>query len=173
MVLALCSLRITALQNRSWKRYDPNPKISDPIIKKHWDASKSPSVNLREMGLVATPNRLPIASQGSATEGNRGPDSGAEASKKSCVIELYDVPESDNLQRRDHPLEEGEEAYMARCMAKHGDDYASMFRDIKTNRLQHTEARLRKLGARYLLLAPEQRRVDVPDRVQPLVAFPS
>jgi Ribosome biogenesis protein Nop16 len=106
-------------------------------------------------------------------EANMGSDCRVEGAAKSCVIELYDVPESNAQERRQHPLDEAEEAYMARCMAKHGDDYASMFRDIKTNRLQHTEAKLRKLGARYLLLTPEQRRVDIPDRVKPLVAFPS
>jgi hypothetical protein len=88
------------------------------------------------------------------------------------VIELFDVPDSDRRKQRQFPLEEDEEEYIARCMGRHGADYAAMFRDIRTNRMQHTEAKLRKLGARYLLLTPEQRRVEVPDRAKPLLAFP-
>jgi nucleolar protein 16 len=88
------------------------------------------------------------------------------------VIELFDVPESDRPKERQFPLDKDEEEYIARCMSRHGNDYAQMFRDIRTNKMQHTEAKLRKLGARYLLLTPEQRRVDVPDRIKPLLAFP-
>jgi hypothetical protein len=38
--------------------------------------------------------------------------------------------------------------------------------------MQHTENQLRKLGARFLLLNQEQRIVEVPDRVKPLLENP-
>jgi len=86
------------------------------------------------------------------------------------IIELFDVPESDvpTLRQR-YPLVEEEEKYIARCMAKWGDDYTSMFRDIKVNNMQHTEQKLRKLGARFLLLSNEQRRVPVPENIRDLL----
>lgn len=98
---------------------------------------------------------------------NQGP---AQDKPVSTVIELYDVPDSDRptLKQR-YPLEEKEEKYMADCMARHGDNYRHMFRDTRVNYMQHTEERLRKLGARYLLLTKEQRRVDVPENVRELL----
>lgn len=129
-------------------------------LKERWDASKSPAANLENLGLVARPN------------GSRNPTtqkSAAEGSSPS-VIELFDIPDSDapGLRKR-FPLEKEEEEYMAKCMKKHGDDYLSMFRDTKVNKLQHTEKKLRKMGARYLLLTPEQRRVEVPENIKDLL----
>ena len=79
----------------------------------------------------------------------------------------FDVPDSDptTSYKARHPLTKDEEEYIAKCMAKHGDDFGKIFRDIKVNNLQHTETKLRKLGARYLLLTEEQRRVDVPENI--------
>ena len=151
------------LQNRSWTRFNPKPKV-DPALKEHWDPSKSAEVNLASFGLVAQPNKLPnqSAAQGSATD--------PLASKKDAVIELFDVPESDKPSWRTRfPLTLEEEKYMARCMAKYGDDYTRMFRDTKVNNMQHTEHMLRKLGSRFLLLSPAQRQMEIPDKVQPLL----
>ena len=146
------------LQNRSWVRWDPKPKIKDAIIKKNWDPSKSPAANLSEMGLLARPNQLDPT------------ETATVQPSKSHVVELFDVPESDKPNRQTRfPLTEEEEEYMAKCMAKHGDNYTAMFRDIKTNKMQHTEDKLRKMGARYLLLSSEQRRFPVPERVQALL----
>lgn len=92
------------------------------------------------------------------------------APKKSHVVELFDVPDSDRPSRKTRfPLTQDEEEYIAKCMAKHGDNYKAMFRDIKTNNMQHTEDQLRKMGSRFLLLNEEQRRVPVPSRLNPLL----
>jgi nucleolar protein 16 len=109
------------------------------------------------MGLVAHPNRL-------AGGGKKG------AAQKPEVIEVFDVPESDTPSKRQRfPLHREEEAYMVRCMTKHGDNYEAMFRDVKTNAMQHSQEKLRKWGARYLLLTPEQRRLPVPDKLKALL----
>lgn len=113
------------------------------------------------MGLLARPNQL--QSDTTTDKNSAGPT-------KSHVIELFDVPDSDRPSRQQRfPLTEEEEAYMARCMKKHGDNYTKMFRDVKTNNMQHTEEKLRKMGARFLLLTPEQRRIPVPDKVKHLL----
>eukprot|EP00977_Amphora_coffeiformis_P018575 scaffold6594_cov162-Amphora_coffeaeformis.AAC.4 len=148
-------------QNRSWVRWDPKPKIKDPIVKQHWDPSKSPAANLADMGLVA---RFQVKDDKTTQKET------ATAPKKAHVIELFDVPDSDRPSRQTRfPLTKEEEEYMAKCMAKHGDNYKAMFRDIKINNMQHTEDKLRKMGARFLLLNETQRRVPVPSKVEPLL----
>ncbi|GAX22104.1 hypothetical protein FisN_6Hh352 [Fistulifera solaris] len=143
----------TKLKNRSWVRWDPNPKVAKEL-KEKWNASLSPAANLQALGLVAKPN------QQGQTKPVGAPD----------IIELFDIPDSDASSfRQKHPLDKDEEEYIQKCMAKHGDDYAAMFRDIRVNTLQHTEQKLRKLGARYLLLTPEQRRLKVPDNIKELL----
>ena len=144
-------------------RWDPKPKIRDKVVKVNWDASKSPAANLAVMGLLARPNTLTSSDHNAATT--------TTAPSKAHVIELFDVPESDRPSRQTRfPLTAEEEAYMARGMAKYGDDYTAMFRDTKrTNDMQYTEDKLRKMGARFLLLSSAQRRVPVPEKVQALL----
>jgi len=168
----------TKLKNRSWNRWNPNPKVGNPTLKRLWDPSKSPAANLAGLGLVADPN---------GTSTNKSKNSKAEnddtTKKPSCpaeLVELFDVPDSDTLsqkRQRRHPMTAEEEAYMAKCFAKYGvhddnnNNYTKMFRDTQgVNTLQHTEEKLRKLGARYLLLTPEQRRQEVPDTVKEWMA---
>ena len=138
----------------------PNPTFGDARVKKHWDPSKSPSVNLSNLGLSALPNDM-----------NNARTSSTPVTKTTAtVVELFDIPESDKPSlRQRYPLEQEEEEYIAKCMEKHGDDYTAMRRDIRTNNMQHTEEQLRKWGSRYLLLTPSQRRLPVPETVQPLL----
>ncbi len=111
------------------------------------------------MGLLARPNQ-------DVQRANEAPKVNSEAN----VIELFDIPDSDTLQanKKVHPMSIDEQAYISKCMAKHADDYARMFRDIKINNMQYTETQLRKMGARFLLLEPEQRKVDLPRNVKRL-----
>jgi hypothetical protein len=121
-------------------------------------------VNLANLGLLAKPNQ----------DVQRANDAAQLPTKEDAnVIELFDVPDSDELRRIKQstrlPLKAEEQKYIARCMSKHGDDYTKIFRDIKVNNMQHTETQLRKMGSRFLLLSDEQRRVDVPEKVKALV----
>eukprot|EP00527_Entomoneis_sp_CCMP2396_P004975 CAMPEP_0198145984 /NCGR_PEP_ID=MMETSP1443-20131203/26677_1 /TAXON_ID=186043 /ORGANISM="Entomoneis sp., Strain CCMP2396" /LENGTH=121 /DNA_ID=CAMNT_0043809773 /DNA_START=186 /DNA_END=551 /DNA_ORIENTATION=+ len=112
------------------------------------------------MGLSALPNDLNNARK-STTPLNQ---------TESTVVELFDIPESDKPSRRSKfPLDADDEKYIAKCMTKWGDDYSRMFRDIKTNNMQHTETQLRKMGSRFLLLAASQRRLPVPEKVMDLL----
>jgi hypothetical protein len=140
-------------QNRSFNRWDPNPKVSNSIIRQHWDPSKSPKVNMSNLGLVSTPNNV----NPSLTV--------VTGSSNFKVIELFDVPDSDDLNKKSNrlPLDNEEQKYIAKCIAKHGSDYTKMFRDIKVNNMQHTEIKLQKMASRFLLLSSEQRLVEVPE----------
>lgn len=151
-------------------------------MKEKWDPSKSAAANLEALGLKARPNEERNKRNATTTTtthpGNGASDTANEttidsagATGKSIVLEIFDVPESDHVRGRQgrYPLKEEEEAYIARCMEKHGDNYRAMFWDTKTNYLQHTETFLRKLGARYLLLTPEQRRSAIPENIRDLL----
>ena len=103
-------------------------------------------------------------------------------STKKSVIELFDIPDSDDLTTKKKskrlPLNEEEQKYVVKCLKKYGGlkktgidtdedlisrinvndiQYTKMFRDIKVNTMQHTEDKLRKMCSRFLLLDPEQR----------------
>jgi hypothetical protein len=145
----------TKLKNRTYHRWDPKPKFSNDAIKKNWDVSKSPAQNLASLGLVSKPNN----------DVHR-PNEQLLPSITSNVVELFDIPDSDemNKTKREFPLPEEEQKYIAKCMTKHGKNYGKIFRDIKLNYMQHTETQLKKMGARFLLLSPDQRIVDIPEK---------
>merc|ERR1712226_951203 len=152
---------IYVLQNKNFRRWNPNPKINYPIVKKHWDPSKSPAANLASMGLQSLPGKIHETHCTGENVASKGTTS---------VIELFDVPDSDQLDEpKKHPMAMADQQYIAQCLAKHGDDYNRIFMDIKTNDMQYTETQLRKMGGRFLLLDADQREIDVPENVQHLV----
>ncbi|KAL3943201.1 MAG: hypothetical protein SGBAC_002731 [Bacillariaceae sp.] len=147
----------TKLKNNAYKRWNPTPKFGNDVVKANWDASKSPSQNLASLGLLAKPNQ-------DIKRPNQSLDVSSDA---PSVIELFDIPDSDSMKvRKEYPMEEDDQKYIAKCMKKHGTDYERMFRDHKINKMQHTETQLRKMGARFLLLSAEQRTVDIPAKAQ-------
>jgi len=163
------------LKTSAYAKYKP-PQICDHAVRSTWDPTKTPRINLANMGLASTVNE-------SVSKRNLGqtlPDGvdGEHLRRKKedgkTAIELFDIPESDDIPKRTKsqvmlPLSVEDQEYVARCMAKHGDNYSKMSRDIKVNDMQHTENKLRKMGARFLLLEEGQRRVEVPEGVKGLV----
>eukprot|EP00934_Nitzschia_sp_Nitz4_P005594 Nitzschia sp. Nitz4//scaffold331_size19140//10591//13853//NITZ4_008734-RA/size19140-processed-gene-0.38-mRNA-1//-1//CDS//3329548182//5584//frame0 len=137
-------------ENRSYNRWNPKPSFGNKTIKEHWDVNKTPAMNLAAMGLVGLPN----------DDIHRAND--RVKSEEGTAIQLFDIPESDSLaKKKRHPMSADDQKYIVKCMSKYGEDYSKMFRDIKLNNMQHTEAQLRKMGARYLLLSPDERVVEL------------
>lgn len=155
----------TKIKNRgNFKRWDPDlhKKIKNPAVREHWDPSKSFAVNFAAIGLVGNPNN---------DIRNTNPSKKPKTVTDVSVVELFDIPDSDQLgqqKEKRRPMSEEDQKYIAKCMSKYGDDYGRAFRDIKINYMQHTETQLRKLGARFLLLSPEERILDVPEKVKAL-----
>ena len=150
-------------QNRNWIRYDPNKKI-DAALLPYWDHNKSPLENMRKLGLASNPNMTAEDEEKQKRKVANGPVQ---------AIELFDIPQPGPSRRTRFPLTPEEEKYIAKCMAKHGDDYVRIFRDVGgVNDMQHTETHLRKLGTRFLALRPEQRREEVPSKVISLLQHP-
>ena len=97
------------------------------------------------------------------------------------AIELFDIPESDKMNgittlpgktfaQRKLPVSVEDQRYISKCLAKHGDNYKAMMRDIKTNDMQYTDVQLKKMASRFFLLGGEQIRVDIPDKARHLMA---
>lgn len=154
-------------QNNTYRRFKP-PQFTDETIKKHWDPNKSALANMQSIGLLSHVNSKPTTT--TTIDEPEQPQSSATTTTKE-IVELFDIPESDSLVKNQKklPLGTNDQIYIAKCMTKHGDDYHAMARDIKLNEMQHTEHQLRKMGARFLLLNKQQRRVHVPEKVQHLV----
>lgn len=164
------------LKNHSYQFFKP-PKINDDTVRANWNPRKSPAQNMASMGLQTSVNsaidaRVSIALSNDPTtpkpDGNK-------------VIELFDIPDSDKMNQITMlpgktfaqiklPVSIDDQKYISRCLAKHGDNYKSMTRDIKTNDMQHTQPKLKKMAARFYLLTEEQVRVEIPEKVRHLMA---
>ena len=148
----------------NFKRNDPElfQKLAEkvPTLGKHWDPNKSISVNCASMGLmVGNPN----VDMRDTSKKKYSRDSNGGAT--TTVIQLFDIPDSDPMGNRTKKIRAvsiDDQKYIARCISKYGEDYSRAFRDTKTNYMQYTETQLRKLAARYLLLSPEDRLVELP-----------
>jgi hypothetical protein len=140
----------TKLKNKNFLRWDPNPKIGDKTVQKLWDTTKTPRQNLALMGLVTNVN----GDSAVAFTNSKQPIMDAAAT----AIDLFPVPDSDSMKKKDRlPMTAEDQEYIVKCMAKYGtDNYDAMFRDTRTNNLQHTREKLEKMAARFLLLNSNQ-----------------
>lgn len=155
----------TKLKNGNFSRYRP-PQIQDKCVKEHWDPNKSAQQNMAKLGLATQPNG------DSAQRGNAVPIS------KASAVELFDVPDSDVIPKKTKsqsmlPVSIEDQKYMVKLLERYGDDFEKMARDIKRNNMQHSSHKLRKMGARLLLLNPDQLRVELPESVEALMASSS
>ena len=152
----------TKLKNCNYQFHKP-AQISDSVIREKWQVKKSLSSNMTRLGLVVHPNG------DAADRGNAPPPVVPGA---ATAIELFDIPESDVIPKQVKtmlPVSEEDQKYMERLFKKHGDDYTKMARDIKTNDMQHSLHRLKKIGGRFFLLTEKQLRVEVPENVKHLM----
>ena len=166
-------------KNRNYQFYKP-PQIKDKTVKALWDPRKSPAANMANMGLQSLVNS-DIDARGAITLANAHEKDPNLSKTQNKAIELFDIPESDKMNgittlpgktfaQIKLPVSVEDQKYISKCLAKHGDNYRSMMRDVKTNDMQYTDTQLRKMAARFFLLGEEQIRVDIPENVQKLMA---
>eukprot|EP00581_Thalassiosira_minuscula_P009333 CAMPEP_0183706216 /NCGR_PEP_ID=MMETSP0737-20130205/3108_1 /TAXON_ID=385413 /ORGANISM="Thalassiosira miniscula, Strain CCMP1093" /LENGTH=192 /DNA_ID=CAMNT_0025933571 /DNA_START=81 /DNA_END=659 /DNA_ORIENTATION=+ len=164
------------LKNRNYQFFKP-PQINDDTVRANWNPRKSPAQNMANMGLQTAVNSS-IDTRAAIALANHPNSAKANGNK---AIELFDIPESDKMNnitmlpgktfaQRKLPVSIEDQKYIRKCLAKHGDDYHSMMRDIKTNDMQHTESKLRKMAARFYLLAEDHVKVEIPEKVRHLMA---
>lgn len=131
---------------------------------------------MANMGLQACPNNNVIPENAfdkimNALHSKPSTDDNTDNNNNTKAIELFDIPDSDVIPKKTKslrmlPVSINDQKYLARLMEKHGNDYLAMSRDIKINDMQHTEGKLKKMCARFFLLTKEQRRVDIPQKVE-------
>jgi len=153
-------------QNRNYAKFIP-PQIQDPVVRAHWDPRKSPAYNMSKMGLKALAN-ADVKSHGTHSK----------QEEQQMAVQLFDIPESDVMNgeqssSRPTPMSLVQQQYITKCIAKYGDNYTQMAKDIKLNNMQHNENQLRKIAARFILLTPEQRKVDLPEKMSLSLCEPS
>ncbi|EGZ16412.1 hypothetical protein PHYSODRAFT_249768 [Phytophthora sojae] len=123
--------------------------VRDPKVQEVWDHNLTTRQNYAKLGLQADPN---------AHDALRKSVEGAEGTLEAAdEARLFEVPDSDflgerNPKRAANYVSEEEAKYLRKLIAKHGEDYKKMERDIKTNNMQWTEQKLRRRCARLALL---------------------
>ncbi|PIN18000.1 Nucleolar protein (NOP16) involved in 60S ribosomal subunit biogenesis [Handroanthus impetiginosus] len=141
------------------------PKLKnllDPLSK--WDEKASVIENYKSFGVVSNPNFLGVRSRTPhivESDALQMTSSGDEAVSEFEPIDSGSDLEEDDLKtalgkkRTDgkpaslQPLTAIQRLHVRRLVEKYGDDYESMFMDIKLNKMQHSVATLKKLCKRY------------------------
>lgn len=135
--------------------------LVEPAVSQ-WDDKATRLRNYKTFGFVSNPNLLSVRSRtshiiesdslqlppSSALEEDPALDSGSD-------LEEDDLKEALGKKRRDgrhaglQPLTAMQRRHIQKLIDKYGDDYQSMFMDIKLNKMQHSVAALKKLCDRY------------------------
>lgn len=167
----------TKLKNRNHQFYKP-PQILDKTVRAMWNPRKSPAQNLANMGLQSGVNSSIDKRAESAKEQWKAPEAKPDGNK---AIELFDIPKTNNntngitkLEGKTYaqtllPVSIEDQKYIRKCLAKHGDDYKRMMRDIKTNDMQHTQSKLKNMAEKFYQLTKDQVQVDIPEKVKHLM----
>ncbi|DAZ93520.1 TPA: hypothetical protein N0F65_002446 [Lagenidium giganteum] len=138
--------KVKVTRNQKPRRKYKTKFVGDVRIQNQWDHNKTIRQNYEAIGLQADPN-----SHQALKESIQGAD------KALDEPEFFHVPDSDflnerNHRRPEHHMSEDEISYLRKLIAKHGEDYKAMERDIKVNNMQWTENKLKRRCARLALL---------------------
>ena len=111
-----------------------------------YDSTKTQFANYKELGLLADANQIGASAKGARGFKPRVKGPMAAPGEPGTVhpIEL-EVPEAAITNRR---VPEGEGKVLRALLAKHGDDFGAMARDMRINTHQHTAAHLRRRAAK-------------------------
>ena len=144
-------------RSSSIKKVSIKPKLNNPKCSRFqhsaldYDDDKTQFSNYARLGLMADANQIgAIRNQITGFKPRvkvpdiTGVDTsiGAVAQREGGKHPLeLEVPEALKTVRK---VPDGERTVLLKLMAKHGDDYAAMARDMRLNSLQHTAAHLRR-----------------------------
>lgn len=124
-----------------------NRFVGDANVQKQWDHKLTTRQNYEQLGLQANPN-----SHAALKESVDGAENALDDEPK-----LFHVPDSDflserNPRRPENYMSDEEIKYLRPLIAKHGENYKAMERDIKVNNMQWTATKLKSRCARLALL---------------------
>lgn len=143
-----------------------------------WNPRKSPAQNMTEMGLQSGVNSSIDKRAECAKEQWKQPETKPDG---NTAIELFDIPQTNKnangitklpgktFAQTLLPVSIEDQKYIRKCLAKHGDEYKRMMRDIKTNDMQHTEIKLKNMAEKFYQLTKDQVKVDIPEKVKHLM----
>jgi len=136
-------------------------KVPD-VIKTEWDKSKSPVENLASFGLQSDPNMSLSGTHGVGRKHVK-PKDGSE-NHSAAFLGMFIVPRDGADAMKEHNpklklLAETDQRYAAALIAKYGEDYGKMHRDIKLNFNQLTEHKCKTLCEKYASLTEKDRLV--------------
>lgn len=139
--------KVKVTRNQKPRRKFKNRFVGDIRIQKQWDHKLTTRQNYEKIGLQVNPNGY---------QELRASIVGAESALDD-EPKLYHVPDSDflserNLRRPENYMSEEEIKYLRPLIAKHGEDFKAMERDIKVNSMQWTDNKLKRRCARLVLL---------------------
>lgn len=118
--------------------------LADSKVLSEYDVTKSHYENYKKLGLLADANQI-----GAVRDSIRGfkprlKGPTASSSSADAVVTRHpledEVPEAEITYRQ---VPEGEQKVLTALIARYGDDYAAMARDMRLNPYQHTAAHLR------------------------------
>ncbi|KAJ8603075.1 hypothetical protein CTAYLR_006675 [Chrysophaeum taylorii] len=143
---------VVTRKSSTQKKFFKKTPHNDADVAKVWNQRKSRNHNMRTLGLACDVNKLSRAT----TEPK---------------LAIFEVPQPEDLEKvgtnaRRNPLAEEKQRYIAKLIAKHGEDFDAMARDIKRNVQQFTATRLRNMTAKFLRLDDKHRAVPIPARLR-------
>ena len=118
-------------------------------LQAHWDYRKSQHENFARLGIMLRhQSRQEVARINTTGKVVDGPIKVLVPEAAQVKHDMSHVRGESN--RVPGAVSEDECSYLSTLIAKHGDDYRRMARDMKLNPYQHTAARLRRRCIRYL-----------------------
>lgn len=134
------------------------------VVKEEWDKSKTPAENLAAFGLEADPNITLSGTNGVGRKHRKPKDGSEDKGSSPAFLGMCIIPrEGRDAMKEANPklkvLAETDQKYAAALIAKYGDDYAKMHKDIKINFNQLTEQKCKVLCQKFSTLLPEDRLV--------------
>jgi len=161
-------------------------KVSDSIVGSHWKEKKTLRANYASMGLAAVVNDdSAVAVKVNARTGTLDPSLTCSLALGTGQLQvagerpLLCTEASEPAELKDQVMKEledaascaapprvfmfeGDQDFVEKIIAKHGDNYVAMARDIKLNTYQLTPAQLRKKVERYHKYLEERQQRGLP-----------
>lgn len=110
-------------------------KITNPLVKQHYNKGLTPAQNLHNLGLVSDANNVECLKDPS------NPDP-----KFKAFVGYTEVTKQKKIKK----LDEIQLLYAKKCIKVYGNDYETMSKDFVINYNQMTAAKLKRLCTRYI-----------------------
>eukprot|EP00045_Choanoeca_perplexa_P000662 m.15398 g.15398 ORF g.15398 m.15398 type:complete len:201 (+) comp10456_c0_seq2:73-675(+) len=137
-------------RKRKQNQRESKVTITNPLIAKQWDQSKTLNENFKALGLILDPNN-DMAGDESRTANRGGGVSNSQAPKTiSTVIQELESIAASRSKSYKAFSSRGEIIFVQSCIRKHGMDYVAMAKDIKLNTYQHTPKQLQAKVKKYV-----------------------